>query len=73
MEFGTNSKKDDVIPAKAGIQNINKNNKLDLQLDSRFRGNDEFLIDVRLCQQPRALFRAPLVLHHTVVYPHAPT
>ena len=47
-----NPKKDDVIPAKAGIHNINENNKLDLHLDSRFRGNDEILITVRLCQQP---------------------
>ena len=47
-----NSKKDDVIPAKAGIHNSNENNKLDLHLDSRFRGNDEILITVRLCQQP---------------------
>ena len=41
-----NAKKDDVIPAQAGIDNINENNKLDLYLDSRLRGNDEILITV---------------------------
>ena len=45
-ELGTNSKKDNVIPAKAGIHNTNENNKLDLRLDSRFCGNDEILITV---------------------------
>ena len=45
-ELGTNSKKDDVIPAKARIHNANENNKLDLCVDSGFRGNDEILITV---------------------------
>ena len=34
--LSTKPKKNTVIPAKAGIQNANKNNKLDLWLDSRF-------------------------------------